>query len=69
MTYIEKISSPEDIKNLSIEELTSLASEIREAVLNRDSLIGGHVGPNLGIVEVAIALHKVFNSPTDKIVC
>jgi len=68
MTYIEKISSPEDIKNLSIEELTSLASEIREAVLNRDSLIGGHVGPNLGIVEVAIALHKVFNSPTDKIV-
>ncbi len=68
MTYIEKISSPEDIKNLSIEELTTLASEIREAVLNRDSLIGGHVGPNLGIVEVAIALHKVFNSPKDKIV-
>lgn len=68
MTYIEKISSPNDIKDLPFNELTTLAQEIRDAILNRDSLIGGHVGPNLGIVEVAIALHKVFNSPTDKIV-
>ncbi len=68
MTYIEKITSPNDIKTLSIDELGIVAQEIRDAILNRNSLIGGHVGPNLGIVEVAIALHKVFNSPTDKIV-
>lgn len=68
MTYIEKITSPNDIKTLSIDELGIVAQEIRDAILNRDSLIGGHVGPNLGIVEVAIALHKVFDSPTDKIV-
>ncbi len=51
-----------------MEELKTLAGNIRAAVLNRDSKIGGHVGPNLGIVETAIALHYVFNSPVDKIV-
>ena len=68
MTYIEQISSPADVKKLSNEELHLLAGEIREAILKRNSLIGGHVGPNLGVVEMAIALHKTFNSPTDKIV-
>ena len=65
---LQNIKKPEDVKKLNIEQLELLASEIREAILNRDSIIGGHVGPNLGIVETAIALHYVFNSPIDKIV-
>lgn len=65
---LQTISGPKDVKKLSAEQLKNLAGEIRAAVLNRDSLIGGHVGPNLGIVETAIALHYVFNSPNDKIV-
>ena len=65
---LETINSPKDIKKLSLEELQQLAQEIREGILNRDSLIGGHVGPNLGIVETIIALHYVFDTPNDKIV-
>lgn len=68
MTYLDDINSPKDIKKLNIQELESLAGEIRAAVLNRDSKIGGHVGPNLAIVETTIALHYVFDSPNDKIV-
>lgn len=65
---LETINSPKDIKKLSLAELQQLAQEIREGILNRDSLIGGHVGPNLGIVETIIALHYVFGTPKDKIV-
>lgn len=68
MTYLDKITSPQDIKKLAPAELAVLAGEIRQAILNRDSKIGGHVGPNLGIVEATIALHYVFASPEDKIV-
>ena len=68
MSYLDIINSPADVKKLSLKELEALAEEIRSAVLNRDSKIGGHVGPNLGIVETTIALHYVFNSPEDKIV-
>lgn len=68
MAYLDNINSPRDVKKLNINELEALAGEIREAVLNRDSKIGGHVGPNLGIAEAAIALHYVFDSPRDKIV-
>lgn len=68
MSYLDNINSPADVKKLSLKELEALAEEIRSAVLNRDSKIGGHVGPNLGIVETTIALHYVFNSPEDKIV-
>ena len=68
MTCLDKINSPADLKKLNFEELEALAGDVRAAVLNRDSKIGGHVGPNLGIVETAIALHYVFNSPVDKIV-
>lgn len=68
MNYLNTINSPQDLKKLGIHELDTVAKEIREAVLNRDSKIGGHVGPNLGIVETTIALHYVFNSPQDKIV-
>ncbi len=65
---LQNINKPADVKELNNEQLNILATEIREAILNRDSVIGGHVGPNLGIVETTIALHYVFNSPTDKIV-
>lgn len=68
MSYLDNINSPADVKKLNLKELEALAEEIRSAVLNRDSKIGGHVGPNLGIVETTIALHYVFNSPEDKIV-
>ena len=65
---LEKINSPHDIKGLSIEQLNSLCNEIRAAILNRVSKLGGHVGGNLGNVESVVAIHYVFNSPTDKIV-
>ena len=65
---LETIKSPKDIKKFSLSELQQLAQEIREGILNRDSLVGGHVGPNLGIVETIIALHYVFDTPNDKIV-
>ena len=68
MTYLDRINAPQDLKKFSIHEMNGLADEIRQAILNRDSMIGGHVGPNLGIVEATIALHYVFDSPKDKIV-
>lgn len=68
MSYLDNINSPADVKKLNLKELEALAEEIRSAILNRDSKIGGHVGPNLGIVETTIVLHYVFNSPEDKIV-
>lgn len=66
--YLEKINSPEDVKNLSINEMNELSSEIRQVLLKKLSEHGGHIGPNLGIVELTVALHHVFNSPQDKIV-
>ena len=66
--YLEKITKPKDIKKLSNDELKVLASEIRDALMNRLSKHGGHFGPNFGMVETIIALHYVFNSPVDKIV-
>ncbi len=65
---LQNINTPADIKSLNNTQLDTLATEIRDAILNRDSIIGGHVGPNLGIVETTIALHYVFDSPRDKIV-
>lgn len=65
---LEKIQSPKDVKVLSMPQLHELAQEIRDGILNRDSNIGGHVGPNLGIVETTIAIHYVFNCPEDKFV-
>lgn len=66
--YLEKINGPEDIKKLNLEELKVLADETRSALINKISNAGGHSGPNLGMVEVTVALHYVFNSPKDKIV-
>lgn len=65
---LEKIQSPKDVKVLSMPQLHELAQEIRDGILNRNSNIGGHVGPNLGIVETTIAMHYVFNCPEDKFV-
>lgn len=66
--YIEKINSPADVKVLSVEQMEVLATEVRQALLHKLSEHGGHIGPNLGMVEATIALHYVFNSPYDKIV-
>lgn len=66
--YIEQINSPKDLKQLTAEQMTVLAGEIRQALLNRLSACGGHIGPNLGMVEATIALHFVFDSPKDKLV-
>jgi len=66
--YLEKINSPEDVKKLSVAEMKDLSAEIRQVLLKKLSEHGGHIGPNLGIVELTVALHHVFNSPKDKIV-
>ena len=66
--YIENIKSPADLKQLNIEALKVVADETRQAVLNRVSKHGGHVGPNLGFVEATVALHYVFDTPKDKLV-
>ncbi|ERJ89770.1 putative 1-deoxy-D-xylulose-5-phosphate synthase [Selenomonas sp. oral taxon 892 str. F0426] len=66
--YLEHISSPADIKGYTAEQRRLLAEEMRTALIHRTSLIGGHIGPNLGIIEATIALHTVFDSPRDKIV-
>ena len=66
--YLEKINGPADIKKLSVEQLNVLADETRHYLIEKVSNHGGHVGPNLGMVEATVALHYVFNSPVDKIV-
>lgn len=65
---LEKINSPENLKKLNIEEKSKLAEEIRKYILEVVSKNGGHLASNLGIVELTIALHSVFNMPKDKIV-
>lgn len=65
---LDKITSPADVKSLDEGQLGILADEIRQGILNRVSHHGGHVGPDLGFVEATIALHRVFDAPTDKIV-
>ena len=66
--YLENINSPADIKKLEISQLRTLADETRDALINKISKAGGHQGPNLGVVEMTVALHYVFDSPKDKIV-
>lgn len=65
---LDKINTPVDLKSLSIDEMKTLAGEMRELIIKKVNTIGGHMAPNLGIVEATIALHYVFNSPVDKIV-
>ncbi len=65
---LTQTTTPEDVKALNRAELPQLCSEIRHAILESSAAVGGHVAPNLGVVELTVALHRVFNSPTDKIV-
>ena len=66
--FLEHINGPEEVRKLRREELPRLADETRAALIGRLSDVGGHVGSNLGVVELAVALHYVFESPKDKIV-
>ncbi|MGG5315917.1 1-deoxy-D-xylulose-5-phosphate synthase N-terminal domain-containing protein [Enterococcus sp. AZ072] len=68
MNILSRINGPQELKNLNPQELAALADELRAAVLNRVSKVGVHVGPNLGITELTIAFHYVFQSPVDKII-
>ncbi|TVP75105.1 MAG: 1-deoxy-D-xylulose-5-phosphate synthase [Puniceicoccaceae bacterium] len=66
MSLLDRIQSPEDVKALAPEELPTLAEEIRARVIQTTARNGGHVGPNLGVVELTIALHRVFDTPKDR---
>jgi len=68
VTLLESISSPRDLKALSADQLPRLASDIRDVLIETVSRTSGHLGPNLGVVELTIALHRVFDSPVDRIV-
>ena len=65
---LKTINGPQDVKQLNIKQLSQLAVDVREALFNRLTKVGGHFGPNFGIVETEIAMHYVFNSPVDKFV-
>lgn len=64
---LESVKGPGDLKRLEVGELPALAAELRDLLVDATSRIGGHLGPNLGVVELTIALHRVFDSPTDRI--
>jgi len=68
MSMLESIKSPADLKKLNLEQVTNLADEIRNFLIEQVSKSGGHLGPNLGVVELTIAMHRVFESPKDIIV-
>lgn len=68
MSYLDKVNSPNDIKKLNNDELTQLCSEIRDYMIDTVSKNGGHLASNLGVVELTVAMHKVFNSPVDQFV-
>lgn len=65
---LDKVNNPNDLKQLSLDELNTLADEMRKLIIKKVNTTGGHMGPNLGIIETTIAMHYVFNSPVDKIV-
>lgn len=65
---LDQIHSPQDLRKLTEEERSDLCAEIRSFLINKVSATGGHLGPNLGVVELSVALHTVFNSPTDPII-
>jgi 1-deoxy-D-xylulose-5-phosphate synthase len=65
---LESISQPSDLRSLSFDELTTLSDEIRSFILDKVSKTGGHLSPNLGVVELTLALHRVFESPRDRII-
>lgn len=65
---LDQVNSPQDVKQLSLTEMQQAAEEIRSLILNKVSKVSGHVGPNLGVTELTLAFHHVFDSPKDKIV-
>src|SRR5690348_18130685 len=68
VSLLEKIRGPRDLKDLSPDQLTQLAAEIRDELISVVTTNGGHLGPNLGVVELTIAIHRVFDSPVDRVV-
>ncbi|MCW2623163.1 MAG: hypothetical protein JWL64_2765, partial [Frankiales bacterium] len=67
MGLLESIAGPADLKNLTAEQVTELAVEIREFLVDAVSRTGGHLGPSLGVVELTLAVHRVFDSPHDTV--
>jgi 1-deoxy-D-xylulose-5-phosphate synthase len=67
-SILDTIDSPVDLKNLSLNDLKILAGDLREVIIATCAANGGHLAPSLGVVELTIAMHRVFNSPQDKIV-
>ena len=65
---LEHITSPADVKQLDSHDLPALCQEIRRAILTSSAAAGGHIGSNLGTVELTVALHRVFDSPHDKLI-
>ena len=68
MTLLDQVNGPADIKKIPLDKLPELAKDVREKIIEVTSQVGGHLGAGLGTVELAIALHYVFDSPTDKMV-
>ncbi len=68
VSLLETIKKPSDLRALTLDQLTQLAQEIRAFLIDNVARTGGHLGPNLGVVELTIAMHRVFDSPTDSIV-
>ena len=68
MSILERVNSPADLKTLSRDELRQLAAEMRERLIDVCSRTGGHIGAGLGVVELTIALHYVFETPRDQVV-
>ena len=68
MTLLESVRGPADLRRLSHEDLDALAAEIRQFLVDKVTATGGHLGPNLGVVELTIAVHRVFSSPSDAVI-
>ncbi|MEX1249102.1 MAG: 1-deoxy-D-xylulose-5-phosphate synthase N-terminal domain-containing protein, partial [Acidimicrobiia bacterium] len=68
MPLLSQITEPADLRSLSYEQLGELAKEIRDFILEKVSVTGGHLSPNLGVVELTLALHRVFDSPRDRMI-
>src|SRR3974390_2818391 len=66
--YLDKVDSPSQVKKLTLDQLQKLAEEIRQELINGLAKHGGHLGPNLGVVELTLALHRVFDTPRDKFI-
>ncbi|HEY0696041.1 MAG TPA: 1-deoxy-D-xylulose-5-phosphate synthase N-terminal domain-containing protein, partial [Kribbella sp.] len=68
MRVLETVGGPEDLKGLTDRQLGELAAEIRDVLVETVSRTGGHLGPNLGMVEITLAMHRVFDSPRDRLI-